>query len=262
METETIQINAETDMVYLNEKYRVRFTPGKYLILSIGGRVPNAASKFQHPNIVFKVPEVMEFKHYSRTGRKWWTSHPGIVYGLTIPKTKVELIRKKGYSYVPVRINGVDIFLNVTGGGGGDTGMWTDCVGHLARTGVDMPVSKIKKLAEVSVPASEVQGLPGYNVDFTFYRKPFIWEYFRKVEGVKVGQKFMLAEGWSVNGSQGPFERIETKAKRKIVFLANGLLYNTSYDSIDWTATAELNNFKLDVQAFNRLGNLFERDSR
>ena len=96
--------------------YRVELPPGNHLIVVAGANMGEPAYDFDHPNIAAKKSELFEFKHYRKSGSKFWTSKAGISFYLVIPKAQIELLPEKGYSYVPVLIHGRKCRLNVSGG--------------------------------------------------------------------------------------------------------------------------------------------------
>ena len=130
--------------------YRVLIDPGDHLVLVAGATYGTPAAKFRHPNIVARKCEVHEFKHYRKAGSKFWTARPGVNFYLVIPKDRIEMIPEKGYSYVPVKINGQKLVLNVSGGGGCGYPGWTDWVHRVVHTSVGFSKKTLKLLADVA----------------------------------------------------------------------------------------------------------------
>ena len=145
----------------VEEGYRVELPPGNHLIVVAGAHMGEPAYDFDHPNIVAKKSELFEFKHYRKSGSKFWTSKAGISFYLVIPKAQIELLPEKGYSYVPVLIQGRKCFLNVSGGGGGINSGWTDYVARVAHIGCGWTIRRpFASLAGIAVSPFECQA-PG-----------------------------------------------------------------------------------------------------
>jgi signal peptidase I len=135
--------------------YRVLVAPGDHLVLMAGASYGKPAAGFRHPNIVARKCEVHEFKHYRKAGSKFWTARPGVNFYLVVPKDRIEMIPEKGYSYVPVKINGQKLVLNVSGGGGCGYPGWTDWVHRVVHTSVGFPKKTLKLLADVALSPEE-----------------------------------------------------------------------------------------------------------
>ena len=135
--------------------YRVSVETDDYLILVAGAIYGESAANFQHPNIVARKCEVHEFKHYRKAGSKFWTARPGVSFYLVVPKNQIEMIPEKGYSYVPVKINGQKLVLNVSGGGGCDYPGWTDWVRRVVHTSVGFSKRVLTLLADVALSPEE-----------------------------------------------------------------------------------------------------------
>ena len=135
--------------------YRVLVAPGDHLVLVAGATYGKPAADFRHPNVVARKCEVHEFKHYRKAGSKFWTARPGVNFCLVIPKDRIEMVPEKGYSYVPVKINGQRLVLNVSGGGGCGYPGWTDWVRRVVHTSVGFPKKTLKLLADVALSPDE-----------------------------------------------------------------------------------------------------------
>ena len=131
--------------------YRVVVESGDHLILVAGATYGKPAANFQHPNIVARKCEVHEFKHYRKAGSKFWTARPGVSFYLVIPKDRIEMIPERGFSYVPVKINGQRLVLNVSGGGSFGHPGWTDWVHRVVHTSVGFTKKTLKLLADVAL---------------------------------------------------------------------------------------------------------------
>ena len=135
--------------------YRVLIETGDHLILVAGATYGTPAASFQHPNLAARKCDVHEFKHYCQSGRKFWTARPGVNFYLVMPKDRIEMIPEKGYSYVPVKINGQKLVLNVSGGGGCGYPGWTDWVHRVVHTSVGFSKRVLKLLADIALSPDE-----------------------------------------------------------------------------------------------------------
>lgn len=169
-----VQLTPETTLVVLEDTptshYEVTFGRNENIMLFCGqdARKP-IVNKLRTIIVQNKITcsgsinTIMEFKHYRSSGGKFWTSAPGVDFLFCIPKSKIKLLPIQGHSYVHVEINGVEVVLNVCGGTTYDkeTGKsgWQDWVRDEAHTLVNMPLKKIKAIAEVAIPASTPEGI-------------------------------------------------------------------------------------------------------
>ncbi len=139
----------------VEEGYRVDLPPGNHLIVVAGVKMGEPAYDFDHLNIVAKKSELFEFKHYRKSGNKFWTSKAGISFYLAIPKAQIEILPEKGYSYVPVLIQGRKCILNVSGIGGGIDGGWTDYVRRVVDIGCGWKIAALRSLAGIALSPDE-----------------------------------------------------------------------------------------------------------
>jgi hypothetical protein len=225
------------------DDYKVELPPGDHLIVVAGANMGESAYDFDHPNIVAKISELFEFKHYRESGSKFWTSKPGISFYLVIPKAQIELLPEKGYSYVPVLIQGRKCFLNVSGVGSS----WTDYVRRIANIGCGWTRERPKSLAGTAVNPCEckTQGItleiePPKDYEQTAFVQAAAAITMRT--RLEAGSQVLLRDGWDYRGSQGPFT-VDSRPYRKQSFLCKSgpSLVRVKYAAIDWTKTAEIN---------------------
>ena len=188
---------------------------------------------------------MFEFKHYRRGGSKFWTAKAGISFYFVIPKAQIELLPEKGYSYVPVLINGRQCHLNVSGGGG--AGGWTDYVRQVAHISCGWTIAGLRSLATVAVRPEECRA-QGINLEIEpledYQRAGFV----KTAAAVTMrnrlepGSQVLLRSDWAFQGSQGPFA-VESRPRRKRYFLCAGGFsrVRVQYAAIDWAKTAEIN---------------------
>ena len=125
---------------------------GPNLILVVGyTRGPGLT--FSHPNLLTHEHEFW-FKHDSG-GSKSWTSANGIEHTFIIPRSKIQLVREKGYSYPKIVIGGMTVTLNVSGGSGARFPGWVDFIGETASTLVNLPMEVLRAIAEASIHPNE-----------------------------------------------------------------------------------------------------------
>ncbi len=221
--------------------------------------------------------DVLEFKYYHPRRGKWWSSKLGVFVYLAIPKDKIEVVEKAGMSYPIVKINGQEVTLSV-GGGTSENG-WTDHIGNIVSTFVNMPVRKVKKLAEVALSIGDAKRA-GITLEVE-NKKPYRWrdesdeDYEKRTiaeqeadrkriqeEYAKVVCMSKLKEGHGVamHGAysfrntdfRGPF-LIDRKPARKQHYIVTAVEYAGSapmrttlyYKMIYWVGTAKLNNFDI-----------------
>jgi hypothetical protein len=165
---ETIPLSDFPVVTHDGKQYKVLIVPedGKpndYAVLAPNGDGPificggvdarSKEAKLQFPNCIGQHEKIAEFKHSRKNGSKFWTSKPGVEIWFAIPRSEIKVIKTRGYSYVPVIINGVETFLNVSGsGGGGQPFHWIDWIspnGQTVRWG--MGKRNIMAIAEVAV---------------------------------------------------------------------------------------------------------------
>ena len=133
----------------VEERYEVRLPPGDHLIIVAGAHLGESGYDFDHPNIAAKKSELFQFKHYRQGGSKFWIAKAGISFYFAIPKAQIELLPEKGYSYVPVLIQGRKCHLNVSGGTG-DNG-WTDWVHQGVDIGCGWTIAALRSLATIAL---------------------------------------------------------------------------------------------------------------
>lgn len=182
------------------DRYGVEVEPGEFLVIEAGSLVGSPASRFAHPNIALTAKRIYHFKHYYPNGRKSWTSKAGVSFYLIVPRSAVQLLPEKGYSYIPGVINDVTVKFNVSGGttnGGG----WTDWLHTRTQISVGHCLRDLKRLAAVAVRGTPLEPIPGGEMDPDEARG---WERLaaKQILRLAVGQTVMLEEGHT---PQGPF---------------------------------------------------------
>ncbi len=229
----------------VEEGYQVELPPDNHLTVVAGALLGEPAYDFDHLNVVAKKSDVFEFKHCRKGGSKFWTAKAGISFYFVIPKAQIELLPEKGYSYVPVLINGRKCRLNV--GGGTGNGGWTDCVRPVAHIGCGWTIAALKALAAVALDPREcvAQGI-GLDIQgLEDHRRQQLIEISAAVSmrtNLKPGDQILLKEGWNCEGSRGPLE-VQSRPPRKRYFVckAHSMGVRVQYTAIDWIKTAEIN---------------------
>ncbi len=243
--------------------YEVEIPLGDHLIVVAGAHMGEPAYDFDGPTLAAKKSELFEFKHYRRSGSKFWTSRAGISFYFVLPKSQIELVAEKGYSYVPVLIQGRKCHLNVSGGGG--SGGWTDYVRRVAHIGCGWSLSALRQLAAIAVSPDECRN-EGVTLEIEplandqrrgFVERAAAANMRNRLQG---GNQVVLREGWDFMGSQGPFA-VETRPQRKRYFIcSSGSSHvRVQYAAIDWPKTAEINSVAVPEPAFvNRIAPVLE----
>jgi len=232
-----------------DEKYTVVLPEEDYLIVVAGTFYDSAGSRFEHPNIAAKQNRLYEFKHYRRNGSKFWTSKTGLDFLFVIPKDKILLVNEKGYSYVPIFINGKDFHINTSGGGAAE---WTDWVRQYAHVGCDYTQKVLHKLAEVALSPNECKS-KGITIDLRKLTENeingFVESATKQIYQSKLdaGHKVILFEGYHINDSKGPFEIDDRYTSSKGRKLNKWLVdcYRITPKHINWIQTAKANNMEI-----------------
>jgi hypothetical protein len=247
----------------VEERYEVRLPPGNHLVVVAGARLGESGYNFDHPNIAAKKSEPFQFKHYRKGGSKFWTSTPGISFYFVLPKAQIELLPEKGYSYVPVLIQGRKCHLNVSGGSR-DNG-WTDRVHQGVDIGCNWKIAALRSLATISLNPDDCRA-QGITLEIELLKDYQRLGFVEAAAAVTMrsklgaGSQVFLNNGWGHMGSQGPFV-VESRPHRKRYFICVSGLFRVrvQYAAIDWTKTAEINGVNVSGPALvNRIGPVLE----
>ena len=247
----------------IEDGYQVELPPGDHLIVIAGAQFGEPAYDFDHPNVAAKKSEPFDFKHYRKSGSKFWTSKPGISFYFVIPKAQIELLPEKGYSFVPVLIRGRKCHLNVSGGTG--NGGWTDYVRRVAHVGCGWTIAALRLLATIALTPEECH-TQGIALEIESLRDYQLAGFVESAAAItmrtrlKAGSQVVLRSGWNYLGSQGPFA-VESRPHRKRYFLckAGSSPIRIQYAAIDWAKTAEINGVAVPSPVLvNRLGPVLE----
>ena len=230
----------------VKDDYSINIAEGEYLAINVPILYGSPASRFDHPNIASTQRMVLEFKHYARNGRKWWTSKPGVSYLFIVHKSKIILNEEKsGYSYVHVTINGQDYFLSVTGGTSGNG--WTDYVSQGSHTFVLKSAKSLKGIAEAATLDSGMK-IPQRAMseeEREDYQR--MCAYYDTKGKINIGSKIILKSNLFVAGKQGEVLFVTDKPKGKRHYICGSYPSNVRVykKHIDWVETAKKNNLEL-----------------
>jgi len=224
-----------------DDNYTVEFSPHEHIVLRASALWGTASSRFQHDKMVACQTTVLEFKHEARNGRKHWTAKPGIEFWFVVPKAKLELVREKGYSYVPVKLNGVSFRLNVSGGTAKSKG-WTDWVGEHADTCCGFKAKHLRALFAAAMTLEECKAA-GVVVDLK-PREPCRWQSLVASKQPLQTGNIVYLDGASFQGSAGPFT-INHKVKQSYYLNVGNMLGKVGPKNINWLKTVEANNIPL-----------------
>ena len=244
----TVNLSELSDTVEIEPGYQVQLPEGDCLSLVAGGDYPTAATCYDHPCVAARQDRVFHTRHHRSDGRKQWSQHAGREYYFVVPRDRIALVFCKGYSYVPVRINDLSLKLDVTGG---TVDGWTDFVRPPCSVGIRFGKKQLDQLAEVALTPEEARGrtrlelpeMSAYDV------KDFVELVAARIgrKRLEQGHRLFLRNGWSYQGSRGPFI-LKSKVPRRRHYIAvvdhNQLPgFRATYGAIDWTATAAANGF-------------------
>jgi hypothetical protein len=208
-----------TGRVDIEPGYHVELPDTDQFIIVAGANYPAAATHYDHPNVAARQDKVFFTRAYWPDGRKKWFQHAGRDFYFVIPRTSISLIFEKGYSYVPVVINGQTFRLSVTGG---TFNGWTDFAGQKAHVGINATKKVLDLLAEVAVPPVDAK-VP---LELEAHSDNDAANFVELVAGhlcrsrLQEGHRLVLCDGWSYEGSQGPFI-VASKPKGRQCYVAN-----------------------------------------
>jgi hypothetical protein len=217
------------------DDYEVVLPEGDHLILVVGVPFNCSAASFEHKNVAAKVSDIFEYKHHHPKRGKFWTAKAGVNFYFLVPKTKIELLPEKGYSYVKCKMGNLPFFLNVSGGGGKG---WTDVVHLVAHTGTTEKKSYLKMFAENSVLPYDFE----YEVMNPIIDRVSSWQDMacRHVVELKVGMTVAVDGG-------NEYKIFSVTPKRQLALGrdSTGYPWRIRYRQIEWRKTAELNGIEI-----------------
>jgi len=245
----SVNLSELSGNVEVEPDYHVELPDTEYFILVAGGNYPAAATRYDHPNVAAKQDKVFLTRSYWPNGSKRWCQHAGRDFYFVIPRDRIALVFAKGYSYVPVIINGQTLHLDVSGGTCNEG--WTDFVRQQVSVGIQFSKQKLDLLAEAVLPPDEARGKA--SLELTELSTGDAAGFVELLAGqvcrshLENGHKLVLQDGYTYDGSRGPFF-LDSKATRRRYYIAKvGSEHRTgfraAYTTIDWTATAAANDF-------------------
>lgn len=238
------------NLFQVEEGYQVEICDGDYLVVRMGADYGSAAAEFKHNNVVARKCVVHEFK----------TARAGVDFFFVIPKSKIELIPEKGYSYVPVIIGGLKLHLNVSGGTGNG---WTDWVRQHVSTHCGCKIAHLKALASVALSPEQCQ-----QQDISFTLAEMDDRQVRHFQSI-VAKKIDLNHGDKVVVYDITYTVIRRNTGRRGTLAQNlsargedNMTYKVKFSQIDWYKTA-LANAKVctDVFAYNKIGPVEQKEA-
>lgn len=251
-----------TGRVEIEPGYHVELPDTDQFIIVAGANYPAAATRYDHPNLAARQDKVFYTRAYWPDGRKKWFQHAGRDFYFVIPRNKISLVFEKGYSYVPVVISGQTFRLSVTGG---IFDGWTDFVRQKAHIGIDAAKKVLDLLAAVAMPPVEIK-VP---LELKVQSDRDVAAFIELVAGqlcrsrLQEGHRLVLCDGWTYDGSRGPFF-VTSKPKGRQCYVATTghRSFRATYKSIDWAKTAAENSFLVEGPTQeNRIGPVTPCDS-
>ncbi|MCU0981794.1 MAG: hypothetical protein MUF25_21805 [Pirellulaceae bacterium] len=244
----SVSLSELAGRVEIEAGYFVELPDTESLVFVAGGNYPAAATRYDHANVAAKQDKVFLTRSYLPDGRKRWIQHAGRDFYFVIPRSRIALVFAKGYSFVPVLVNGQTLHLNVSGGTCGDG--WSDFVRQQVSVGIGFSKQKLDLLAEVALPPAEARSK--VSLELTDLSERDVANFVELLAGqmcrsrLESGRKLVLQDGWSFAGSRGPFV-VESKATRQRYYIARAddrrSCFKAPYKAIDWAATAVANEF-------------------
>lgn len=235
-----------------DREYIVELPKEDYIVVQVGAIYGTNAAKFEHPNILAKIDETLEFKHYRNSGSKFWTSHAGTNFLFAIPKSRIHLALIEGFSYVPIIIGDTRFVLNVSGNTGGNDFGWKDWVRQCSHLLVEKTKKRMQILADNAMSPEEA-ATAGANtfVSMCFGREQNI-NMFTELVAMKdvklaIGMKVVLNDNCTLKASTGSFvvESKYPRMKKVIVTDSYGGRWRIGRNQINWTKTAIENGIQL-----------------
>lgn len=246
------------NVVQIEEDYSVAFKNEDYIVLIAGVVYPNKNTEFDAPNLAARSNHIFECKTSYPNGRKQWRAYAGVDFYFVVPKNKITLIPEKGYSYVPIMIDGTKFVLNVSGGSHGKG--WQDWVHTSAQLcGLKFTKKNLNLLNKVALSPEECNRRDIKPIIRTEERVKVLHDLiaaFVCKEQLNGGHKVALATGSRFSGiEQSEFPISYIDKKRRFCNVLIGSTYGkVRYTDIDWTKTAQLNDFAISVVSdINRL---------
>jgi len=244
----SVNLSELTGTVEIEPGYHVELPEGDCLILVAGAKYPAAATCYDHPRVAARQDKVLHTRAYWPDGRKKWFAHAGRDFYFVIPRDHIALVFSKGYSYVPVLVNGLSLQLNVSGG---TRNGWTDHVGQQCSVGIGCSKKQLDLLAQVALPPVEAR--QRVNLELTELSASEAAHFVELMAGaicrdrLAEGHQVFFQNGYSFDDSRGPFY-FESKMARRQVYLVRtqpgrGTCVRVPYKTVDWTATAGANEF-------------------
>lgn len=248
--TKTVNFSELAGKVEIEPGYYVELPDSECLVVVAGANYPAAATRYDHPNVAARQDEVFHTRAYWPDGRKKWFQHAGRAFFFVIPRSRIALVFDKGYSYVPVVINGQAFRMNVTGG---TFDGWTDFVRQRCHVGIGFTRKMLDVLAEVALPPEQCGSEGAF--DLAEMDSDDAATFVELVAGhvcrsrLKQGDKLFLRQGWSYEGSRGPFYVVSKPKGRRcyVVGCEQRPSVRANYAAIDWTDTAAANGFVVDL---------------
>jgi hypothetical protein len=121
---------------------------GDWLLLIFPYRLTHRGAGFAHPNLIRSRDCTLWLKRGSAAGRE---------HVMAVRRSLVEIKLVQGWSYATVRINGMELVLDVSGGSFLPHG-WTDYVHDVTGPCLDEPLRTLKAVADVAERCSPFEG--------------------------------------------------------------------------------------------------------
>ena len=135
------------DVFYGDDNHIIVIEAGENLAIEFG---TTSDLRFEHEMALCGRERTFDFKHESPvSGEKSWTTEKGYSFFMIFPRSAINIVLKKLYSYVKLKVNGVEVTLNVSGGTFNDG--WTDLVFDISSACLGNTSKDYKRLAAVAI---------------------------------------------------------------------------------------------------------------
>lgn len=245
VENETVQM-PEGGMVEIDHTYKIEVASGANILLTLAFTKP-AMFNFDHPNIVRKAMDVLEFKHSRKNGSKYWTTKAGVEITFCVPKNKIQIIKEKRFSYPKVVVGGQVFTLNVSGMT--TQNGWLDIIGSSAHTLCDVSKKVLMAVAEAATPPEKDRsfdqekvhlGVVGNNMEQM--NTSWLKEYSKQIITLRTSTKIAL------NGiSDMRFTVMQVKGQRVWIRSDDGRIMACKRKDIDMLRTAQENGLTISI---------------
>jgi hypothetical protein len=126
-------------------------------VIIVPAYADSAAGMWRHERALTR-DQLLEFKHSTPDGSKYWTSAAGVEHAFVIPDEVIHVQPEVTYSYPVLEIAGVSITASTSGGTSRSGKGWSDYLGVTIGTLVIRELEWLEALSSVALPLPEGAG--------------------------------------------------------------------------------------------------------